>query len=267
VLPKPKRSNIPAGRRPPPAASPVGGGRAHSAGAKSVVTFTALSEAQWQAIRSTPDDWLVGTDWRGVIEQVGRQFSEARAERQAWLKKFRGKEPAGEKKRVDRALKLTRQLQKAWADSSLDDTDLPDPGLRLRQQRAEQWLYHYDIWVTPFAGNNDPMRNQLDWTLMSIWVEAGGKLSYSRKKEKRPPGRRAHTGRGAAARDDRQDHADAERPNTPYAPLVNFLTRTLEAILGRTYGPSNIAKIISRHRPEIANARGMRRRRRGGRFA
>jgi hypothetical protein len=158
-------------------------------------------------------------------------------------------------------------VQKAWADSSLDDTDLPDPGLRLRQQRAEQWLYHYDIWVTPFAGNNDPMRNQLDWTLMSIWVEAGGKLSYSRKKEKRPPGRRAHTGRGAAARDDRQDHADAERPNTPYAPLVNFLTRTLEAILGRTYGPSNIAKIISRHRPEIANARGMRRRRRGGRFA
>ena len=59
---------------------------------------------------------------------------------------------------------------------------------------------------------------------------------------------RAHTGRGAAARDDRQDHADAERPNTPYAPLIDFLTPTLNAILGKTYRPSGIAKMIDRHR-------------------
>ncbi|WMT71896.1 hypothetical protein [Bradyrhizobium sp. Ash2021] len=201
------------------------------------MTFTAFSESQWQGIRST-HDWPDGTDWRGEIEQVGRQFSEARGEREAWLKTFREK-PANEKDRVEHALLKTREQQKAWADSNLDDTDLPDPGLKLRQQRAEQWLYNYDTWVTPFAGQRDFMQNRLEWTLMSIWVEAGGELSYSRKKDD---------------------------PGTPYGPLIDFLTLTLKAILGRTYRPSNIAKMIDRHRPEIANARGIRRRR-GGRFA
>jgi hypothetical protein len=221
-------------------ASPaVGAGQAHSARATGVVTFAALSEAQWQAIRSTRDDWP-DTDWRGKIEQVGRQFSEARAEREAWLKKFRGEKRTKEKERVDRALLLTRELQKAWADSGLDETDLPDPGLKLRQQRAEQWLNNYDIWVTPYVGQSDPMQKQLEWTLMSIWVEAGGKLDYSRMKND---------------------------PGTPYGPLVDFLALTLKAILGKTYQSSGIAKMIDSHRPEIANARGMRRRRRGGRFA
>lgn len=236
----PKSDKPSAGRRPPPGASPVGAGAAHSADATSVVTFTALSEAKWQAIRSTRDDWPEGTDWRGEIEQVGRQFTEARAEREAWLKKLRGEKPATAKERVDRALLLTRELQKAWADSSLDDTDLPDPGLKLREQRAEVWLYNYGTWVTPFAGQSDPMQKQLEWTLMSIWVEAGGKLDYSRMKND---------------------------PGTPYGPLVDFLALTLKAILGKTYQSSGIAKMIDSHRPEIANARGMRRRRRGGRFA
>ena len=235
-----KRDNASAGRRPPAGASPIGARRGHSTGATSLVTFATLTEAQWQAIRSTPDDWLVGTDWRGVIEQVGRQFSEARAERQAWLKKFRGKEPAGEKKRVDRALKLTRQLQKAWADSSLDDTDLPDPGLKLREQRAEVWLYLYGSHVSPFTSKRDPIQDELECQLMLIWVEAGGELSYSRKKDD---------------------------STTPHRPLVTFLTLTLEAIIGKTYQPSGIADIIENHRQEIAKARGMRRRRRGGRFA
>jgi hypothetical protein len=69
---------------------------------------------------------------------------------------------------------------------------------------------------------------------MSIWIDAGGKLEYSRKKDD---------------------------PGTPYGRLVDFLTRTLEAILGKTYQASAIAKMIDRHRPEIARARGMRRRR------
>ncbi len=235
----PKRDNASAGRRPPAGASPIGARRGHSTGATSLVTFTTLTEAQWQAIRSTRN-WPDGRDWCGEIEQVGRDFSEAQAERQAWLKKLRGEKSAREKGRVDRALLLTRQLQKAWADSSLDDADLPDPGLKLRQQRAELWLYNYDTWVTPFAGQSDPMQKQLEWRLMSIWVEAGGELSYSRKKDD---------------------------PGTTYRPLIDFLTRTLEAILGKTYQPSSIAKMIDHHRPEIANARGMRRRRRGGRFA
>jgi hypothetical protein len=200
------------------------------------VTFTALSEVQWQAIRSTRN-WTDGTDWRGQIEQAGRQLWERRAEREAWLKKnLRGKKPAEEKDRVERALLSTREQQKAWADSVLDDTDLPDPGLKLHEQLAEVWLYNYGSHVTPFTSQRDPIQDDQEWQLMSIWVDAGGELSYSRKKDD---------------------------PGTPYGPLVDFLRLTLEAILGKTYQPSSIAKMIDRHRPEIARARGMRRRRRG----
>jgi hypothetical protein len=231
------------------------------------VTFTALSETQWQVISSIPNDWPDGTDWRSRIEQAGRQFWETRAEREMWLEKLRGKPAAERKKKVERVLRLTRQLQKAWADSSLDETDLPDPGLKLREQRAEVWLYHYGTWVTPFAGQRDPIQNDLEWQLMSIWIEAGGKLDYSRRKEKKPSleGHRYRQEPASAdygLADDRRD-----RPGTPYGPLVDFLTVTLEAILGMTYRPSGIADIIDNHRPEIAKARGMRRRRRGGRFA
>jgi hypothetical protein len=203
------------------------------------MTFNAFTDEQWQAIRVVRDDWPEGTDWRGKIEQAGREVWEWRAERKTGLEKLRGKS-ARERKKVDGILRLIRQLQKAWADSSLDDTDLPDPGLELRQERAELWLYDYETWVTPYAGQSDPIREHLYWRLMSIWIEAGGELSYSRKKDD---------------------------PGTPYRPLVDFLTRTLEAILSKTYQPSSIAKIIDRHRPEIAHARGMRRRRRGARFA
>jgi len=76
--------------------------------------------------------------------------------------------------------------------------------------------------------------------LISIWIDAGGELSYSRKKDD---------------------------PTTPYRPLVDFLTLTLKAILGETFRPSGIAKMIDRHRPEIAKARGLRRRRRSERLA
>jgi hypothetical protein len=203
------------------------------------MTFTTLTEAQRKAILST-QDWPAGIDWCGKIEETGRLFWEARTEREAWLKPLRGKKPAEEKAKVERALLSTREQQKAWADSVLDDTDLPDPGLKLRERRAEHWLYNYDTWVTPYAGKKNPMQDLLEWTLMSIWVEAGGKLRYSKKKDD---------------------------STTPYRPLIDFLTRTLEAILGRTYSPFNIASIISKHRPKIANARGMPRRRRGQRFA
>jgi hypothetical protein len=94
--------------------------------------FTGLTQEQCDAIRST-HDWPPGTDWCGAIEQAGRQFSERRAEREAWLKKnLRGKTPAEEKKRVERALLQTREDQKAWADSVLDDTDLPVVSSELR---------------------------------------------------------------------------------------------------------------------------------------
>jgi hypothetical protein len=206
------------------------------ADAANVAPFTTLTEEQWQAIRSPRDDWPDGTDWRGKIEQLGRQFSEVRAEREAWLKNLRGEKPTRAKERVDRALLLTRQLQKAWANSGLDDSDLPDPGLKMHEQRAEVWLYQYGTHVSPYAGPTDPMQSDLEWMLMSMWVEAGGTLSYSRKKDD---------------------------SITPYGPLIDFLAHALEAIVGKRYQPSNVAKIIDRHRKDIAHARGMARRRGG----
>jgi hypothetical protein len=174
-----------------------------------------------------------------MIEQAGREVWEWRAERKTLLEKLRGKS-AREREKVDGVLRLTCELQKALADSSLDQADLPDPGLKLLEQRARVWLYQYGALVTPFAGQSDPIREHLYWRLLSIWTEAGGELSYSRKKDD---------------------------PTTPYRPLVDFLTLTLKAILGKTFRPSGIAKIIDRHRPEIARARGLPRRRRSQRLA
>jgi len=101
---------------------PVGGHHpqhaAHSASATSVATFTALTEAQWPAIRPPRENWPDGTDWRNLIEQAGRHFWEWQAERKMWLStELRGKPARERKKEVDGVLGLTRQLQKAWADS------------------------------------------------------------------------------------------------------------------------------------------------------
>jgi hypothetical protein len=234
-----RRKKISAGRPRPRRTSSVGGRRGHSAASTRLVPFTALSEAQWEAIRATRNDWPDGIDWRGKIEEAGRQLWEVRAERRAWLERLRER-PTKERKKVETVLLLTRQLQNAWLNSSLDDTDLPDPGVKLREQRAEVWLYNYGTFVTPYAGQSDPVQDNLQWQLMSIWAEAGGELSYSRKKDD---------------------------PGTPYTPLIDFLTLTLEAIIGETFLPSGIAKMIDRLRPDIANARGMYQRRRGGRLA
>ncbi|MEH2563506.1 hypothetical protein V1289_003133 [Bradyrhizobium sp. AZCC 2289] len=245
----PKRGNISAGRRLPPGASPVGAARAHSANATNVVAFTALSEAQWETIRPTRTKWPNGTDWRREIDRIGRDCWEARAARAMWVKKLQGKNPPTQRKKIHKAWKLKCQSREALAgllkDGLLDDDSL-DPDLKSWEEKLlEEWLSDYDVWVRPFAGESDPIQARLEWELMRLWKRSGGKLGYSRKKES---GRRAHTSRGAAARDDGQDYADAERPGTPYAPLVNFLTLTLNAILGKALKPSGIAKVIDRHR-------------------
>jgi hypothetical protein len=148
-----------------------------------------------------------------------------------------GRQPAREKQRVYRALLLTGQLQHAWTklagDVDFIEDDLPDPGLKLREQRLRAWLSDYNGWVTQFRGKSDPIQEHLEWQLMSMWIHAGGELEYSRKKD--------DTG-------------------TPYGPLVDFLALTLEAVLAKKYQPSGIAAMIDRHRPEIALAWEMSRR-------
>src|SRR5262249_6027046 len=99
-------------RRPPPGASPVGAARAHSADTTSVVRFTALTEAQWQAIRSTRKNWPEGIDWRREIERIGQHYWETRAGREMWVNKLRGKQPAKQRKKIRKASILMRQSQR-----------------------------------------------------------------------------------------------------------------------------------------------------------
>lgn len=231
----PKGDSAPTGRRPSPAASQDAPGRA--TGPTSVVTFTALSEEQWQAIRSTRN-WPVGRDWRSMIDKCAQTFWEAQRKRRMWVNKLRGKQPAREKDRVNGALLLTQRLQRAWEkladDGLLDEGSLPDPGLKLREQLLRAWLSDYESWVTQFVGKSDPIQEHLEWQLMSLWMEAGGELNYSRKKD------------------------DA---GTPYGSLIDYLALAFEAVLGKTYQPSGIARMIERHRPQINHAWEMFRRR------
>jgi hypothetical protein len=163
-----------------------------------------------------------------MLEKCAQRFWEEQSKRKMWVKKLRGKRPAREKERVYGALLLTRRLQRAWAKLATDDDfaedRLPDPGLKLREQRLITWLSDYETWVTPYVGKSNPDQEHLEWQLMSMWFEAGGKLEYSRKKDD---------------------------PGTPYGTLVDFLALAFEAVLGKRYQPSGIAKMIERHRPQI----------------
>lgn len=188
------------------------------------MTFEQFTEAQWQAICSTSDHWFEGIDWRRQSEEIGRDHWAAQAARATWVKKLGGKQPAKEREKVCNALKSTRELQKelaALVDDGVLDDDFPDPDLQSPEQRLEAWLSDYDVWVRPFAGKSNPIQSELEWRLMDLWKRSGGKLRWSRKKDD---------------------------PTTPYGPLVDFLTLTLNAILGWAPGPSGIAKMIDRHR-------------------
>jgi hypothetical protein len=236
----PKRGKTRVGRRLPPRASPVGARRAQSSSATSVVAFTALSEAQWEDIRSTRTKWPNGIDWRREIDLEGQDYWDALATREMWVKKLQGKQPAKQRKKIHKAWISTQQLGTALAglvDDGLLDEDFPHPDLVSPENRLEDWLSEYDLWVRPFAGKSNPIQAELEWRLLHLWKKAGGKLEFAREQE---PGIRR------PVRPVRKLLRRA--PNTPYGPLVDFLTYALHAILGRSLSPFGIAKIIDRHR-------------------
>ena len=188
------------------------------------MTFTAFTEAQWEVIRSTRENWPEGVDWRREIERIGQEYWEIRASRKMWVNKLRGKQPAKQREKIRKAWILMRRLQKVLAeledDGLLGDDFLP-PNLNSSEPRVKEWLSEYNFWVRPFAGQSDPIQSELEWRLMNLWKRSGGKLRWSRKKDD---------------------------PGTPYGPLVDFLTHTLNAILGKALKPSGVAKLIDRHR-------------------
>jgi hypothetical protein len=244
-----KRGKASANRRRPTGASPpVSTPRVQSSNASK---FTALSEPQWQAIRLT-QDWPGGKDWRRLIDEIGQDHWKAVDTRERWLKKLlQGKKPANQLKKIDRALASIRQSQKALAvlvDEGLLNDDFPHPNLSHPEHCLKEWLSDYEIWVQPFAGKSNPIEAELEWQLVHLWKSAGGSVGYSRIKEKG----RTDTRRSAAAKKGRQDDTHTRKPNTPYAPLMDFLKLTLSAILGKTLRPSGIAKAVDRNRGKRA---------------
>jgi hypothetical protein len=203
------------------------------------MTFTAFTEEDWQAIRSVRDDWPDGVDWLAV-----RRRLEARG-RRYWMDTVSRKSsgpPAKIRKRLERLLQQIRNLQVEVkslpdyvlrhapdsGDELLDSAPVfsfepaPDFGFKPQEQWLQDWLFAYEnADRAPFSGSRDPVRDLLLYeSLLEQWVAPlGGKLAYSRRLD-----------------------------GTPYGPLIEFLTITLKAYLGKAPGPHGIAKIIERYR-------------------
>jgi hypothetical protein len=125
-------------------------------------------------------------------------------------------------KRPDVLLRQTRKLQeglKSVPDHVL--TGAPEFGLNSLEQRLQDWLsLHAALGGPFFSGRNEYYRDLLYEALLAEWVDTlGGQLSFAR-----------------------------DQYEQPYGPLIDFLSITLKAILGRAPGPSGIAKIIDKYR-------------------
>jgi hypothetical protein len=188
----------------------------------SAVTFKAFSEEQWETIRSLREDWPEDIDWlslRREFELEGRVY---------WSMHERRKALGVPSKVRDRLKILLGQYRK------LQDglNSLPRPILHdlpvitpLEAWLQDQLILHENIAKMElhyFTGNSDYYREMLcDW-LITQWVDTlGGELSFSR------------------------DQKDNEKP---YGPLIDFLSISLTAIVGKAPGPSGLAKIIEAYR-------------------
>ena len=184
------------------------------------MTFNAFTDEQWQAIRAVRDDWPEGIDWeeaRQQIEGIGWAYWTMRAQRSQFGP------PAKVLESARGAMRHTRKLRdalKALPDNLLRWLDL-DPLLTELERRLESLLLIYERLTGPeFSRRSDYYRDWLYEGLLSYWERSlGGELSFSRRPD-----------------------------NTPYGPLVDFLTLTVNVILGKAPGPSRIAKIIDQYR-------------------
>jgi hypothetical protein len=187
-----------------------------------VMTFKAFSEEQWEVIRSLRDDWPEDIDWlifRRELELEGRVYWSLHTVRKAFGV------PSKVRDRLNILLRQYHKLQDGL--NSLPRPilqDIPDITPLEAWLRDQQKFYENSAKIDRhgFSGNTDYYREMLcDW-LINEWVDTlGGELSFSR------------------------DQKDNERP---YGPLVDFLSITLTAIVGKAPGPSGLAKIIEDYR-------------------
>jgi hypothetical protein len=181
--------------------------------------FETFSDQQWQDLRSVRKNWPDGVDWVGFrweLEGQGQLY---------WVqhecrKKFNYSVICKRLKAVERYLrKMQAELR------SLQDHVTPRA---LDLAPMEQWLqdslsgYEFleERFAHGFTGRSDFYRDMLCDGLITEWVNTlGGDISFSR-----------------------------DQYETPCGPLIDFLTITLKAILGKAPGPHGIAKIIDQYR-------------------
>lgn len=209
----PKRSSTGNKTAEPPAA-PAESARATSA------TFETFTEDQWQAICSTCNDRPDDIDWPEVrrrIELAGWAFWEYHRLR------LQSGQPVVVRKRLEIVQRRSRELQEAL--SALPDnirSKAPHPDLTTLDNWLWALLTTYGVLAgRGFAKNSDAYRVELYDSLLECWEGMiGGELSFSRRPD----------------------------DDTPYGRLIDFLTLTVGAILGRAPGPHGLAKIIDQYR-------------------
>ncbi len=182
--------------------------------------FERFSEETWQALCAVRDDWPDCVDWwkfRRETEDQGRAYWKMHEAR----RKFGL--PSEMRKRLKTVQGQLRKLQ-AGMKSLPDHVSHRAPDLSPVEQWLQDWLLLYESLEERmsfgFSGRSDYYRDMLCEWLSIEWVTTlGGELSFSR-----------------------------DQNETPYGPLIDFLSITLKAILGKAPGPSGIAKIIDQYR-------------------
>ena len=173
-----------------------------------------FTDEQWEAIRSVRKTWPDDIDWvqvRKTMERLGQMYLMMRASR------LRLGPPVEVRNRL-----RTPKFQ-AGIKALLDPLSDISPALKEWDRWLQGLLSEYEYLAGPaFRGRKDPHRHWLQLGLLTLWTDLfKGDLSFARK--------------------------DGD---TPYGPLVEFLTLTLQGITGIAPGPDGIAKIIQRYKKE-----------------
>jgi hypothetical protein len=172
------------------------------------------------------EDWPDGVDWIGLrweLEGQGQLY---------WVqhecrKKFNY---SVIRKRLQAVERHLRKMQ-VELRSLQDHVTLRAPDLAPMEQWLQDSLSCYEVlgerFANGFTGRSDFYRDMLYDGLITEWVNTlGGDLSFSR-----------------------------DQYETPSGPLIDFLSITLKAILGKAPGQPGLAKIIDKYRSPSRTSR------------
>jgi hypothetical protein len=189
------------------------------------MTFEKFTNEIWEAIRATRDDCPDYIDWpkaRDLIEEAGRECSAVEDQREQRWRSREYKEALETAQRTLGRLRVKLSRLEALSPSGDDLQGLPDPGLKLHEERLNELASRYETWCTPFGGRSNRNRERLINRLLAIWEEQlHGRLRSSKSSSR-------------------------NKAQEPIGPLVRYLRLTLKAILGESPGPHGIKDIIDK---------------------